>query len=50
MACAWLGNTWVCVCWMTQADGELRGLVLIVFFAALVDKLGHVIPWFLEGC
>ena len=31
--------------------GEPRGLALIVFFLQrLLETLGHVIPWFLEGC
>ena len=30
--------------------GELRGLALIVFLQRLLGTLGHVIPWFLEGC
>ena len=49
MACTWLGNPWICICWLvllrwcaagraSGLDGELRGLALIVFFAGLVGN------------
>ena len=60
VACVWLGNPWVCVCWLVLVGwygagragglgGELRGLALIVFLQRVLGTLGHVIPWFLEG-
>ena len=61
----WLVLGWgihgFCVCWLVLVGwygagcagglgGELRGLALIVFLQRLLGTLGHVIPWFLEGC